>query len=56
LKTCLNDLAADAASLKFGVDRHGTEREPPVLRRRTHFRERDMADDSLIEHGDERQG
>src|SRR6266446_170160 len=56
LKTRPNELATHAASLKLGLHGHRAEGEPPALRRGTHVRERDMADDLLAKHGDERQG
>ena len=55
LKTSLDELAAHTAPLKRRFDRHGTEGKPSALLSGTHFREGDMANDLLTQHGDERQ-
>src|SRR5207302_9844294 len=56
LKTRLDKLAAHTAPLKWRLDRHRTEGEPPALRWGTHLRERDMTNNPLTKHSDERQG
>src|SRR5437762_13346362 len=56
LKTRLDELAAHTAPMKWRLDRHRSEGEPPALRWRPHLRERYMANNLLTKHSDERQG
>ena len=56
LKTRLDELATHTAPLQWRLDRRRTEGEPPAPRWGSHLRERDMTNDLLTKHGDERQG
>lgn len=56
LKPRPDELAAHPAPLKRRLDRHRPEGEPPALHRGTHLRERNVTNDLLTKHGDERHG
>src|SRR6266850_5386569 len=55
-KTGLDQLLADSAPLKRRLDRDRAKGEPTLQRRGPHPGERDVADDSVADQGDERNG
>ena len=55
-KTRLDQLLADSAPLKRRLDRDRAKGKPTLQRRRPHPGERDVANDSVADQGDERNG